>query len=128
MSTLAQDYKIAAPAEKVWQALTDAAVMERWGAAPAKSDAREGGEFSLWNGDIHGTYTKLIPGQLIEEDWFGHDNPSWKYTVRFDFESDGDTTEVHMTYSGDIVDQQRDIDDWREYYFEPIKHLLEEQA
>lgn len=71
MSTLEQDYEIAAPVEKVWQALTDASIMEQWEAGPGTSDCREGGEFSLWDGDIHGVYTKLVPGQLIEQDWYG---------------------------------------------------------
>lgn len=125
---LNQTYVIKAPVAKVWQALTDAAVAEQWGAAPAKVDPTEGGEFSYWDGDIHGVFTKLVPEKLIEQDWYGHDNPSWKYTVRFTFEDQGDSTTVGMLLSGDIVDEQRDIDDWRDYYFDPIKKLLERQA
>jgi uncharacterized protein YndB with AHSA1/START domain len=127
MKTLEQEYEITAPAEKVYRALTDAAVMEQWGAGPARSDAREGGEWSLWDGDIHGTYTKLVPNELIEQDWYGHDNPTWKYTVRFSLKPVGEATIVHMTYAGDILDEQKDIADWREYYFEPIKKLLEQK-
>jgi len=126
VSTLIQDYEITAPVAKVWQALTDATVMEQWGAGPAKSNAVEGGEWSLWDGDIHGTFTKLVPNELIEEDWYGHDNPSWKYTVAFKFTQENDTTKVRMEYSGDIQDEQRDISDWQEYYFNPIKELLEQ--
>ena len=29
-----------------------------------------------------------------------------------------------MLLSGDIVDEQRDIADWRDYYFDPIKKLV----
>jgi uncharacterized protein YndB with AHSA1/START domain len=125
---LEQTYEIKAPIAKVWQALTDASVAELWGAGPAKMDARVGGEFSYWDGDIHGTFTKLVPQKLIEQDWYGHDNPTWKYNVVFTFEEDGDTTTVHMLLSGDIVDEQRDIADWRDYYFEPIKKSLEQQS
>lgn len=126
MSTIEQDYEIHAPVEKVWQALTDAEVMARWTGDPAQSDAQEGGTFSLWEGDIHGTYIKLIPNQLIEQDWYGHDNPSWKYHVSFSLALEGSSTKVHMVYSGDIVDRQKDIDDWRDYYFNPIKKKLEQ--
>lgn len=97
MQTITQDYKIAAPVDKVWQALTDASVMEQWGAGPAKSDAVEGGKWSLWDGDIHGTFTKLVPGELIEEDWYGHDNPTWKYTIVFRFTEENDVTKVRMS-------------------------------
>ncbi len=127
MKQIEQTYTIKAPVAKVWQALTDASMAEQWGATPAKVDAREGGAFSYWDGDIHGTYTKLMPEKLIEQDWYGHDNPTWKYTVSFAFEGDGSQTTVHMVYSGNIVDEQKDIADWRDYYFDPIKKMLEQQ-
>lgn len=125
MKQIEQTYTIKAPVSKVWQALTDAAVAEQWGAAPAKVDAREGGEFSYWGGDIHGKYTKLVPNKLIEQEWYGHDNPTWKYNVVFTFEGNDKSTTVHMTYSGNILDEQKDIADWQDYYFSPIKELLE---
>jgi uncharacterized protein YndB with AHSA1/START domain len=83
MNQLEQTYTIQAPAAKVYQALTDAKMAEQWGAAPAQTDPKEGGEFSYWDGDIHGTFTKLVPNQLIGQDWYGHDHPERKYTVRF---------------------------------------------
>lgn len=126
-SHIEQTYTIKAPVSKVWQALTDAAAAEQWGAGPAKVDAREGGEFSYWDGDIHGVYTKLVPNTLIEQDWYGHDNPTWKYNVVFKLKGESDTTTVHLAYSGNILDEQKDIKDWQDYYFTPIKELLERQ-
>ena len=126
MKQIEQTYTINAPVEKVWQALTDAKLAEEWGAGPAKVDAQEGGEYSFWDGDIHGVFTKLVPNELIEQDWYGHDNPTWKYSVVFSFDTSKDSTKVHMTYSGNILDEQKDITDWKEYYFDPIKKLLEQ--
>lgn len=125
MKTIEQTYTIEASLDDVWQALTDDDTAEKWGAGPAKVNAHEGGEFSYWDGDIHGTFTKITPKERIEQDWYGHDNPTWKYTVVFTFEVTGDATTVKMTYSGNIVDEQRDIKDWLEYYFGPIKRMLE---
>jgi len=125
MKQIERTYIINAPVEKVWQALTNAEVAEQWGATSARIDAREGGEYSFWDGDIHGTFTKLIPNKLIEQDWYGHDNPTWKYNVTFTFEGDDKVTNVCMVYSGDILDEQKDMADWRDYYFDPIKKLLE---
>jgi activator of HSP90 ATPase len=127
MKSIQQDYVIKAPVSGVWKALTDGQTAEQWGAAPAKVEAHEDGEFSYWDGDIHGIFTKLIPEKLIEQDWYGHDNPTWKYTVSFTFEGDDETTTVHMVYSGNILDEQKDIADWRDYYFDPIKKLLEKE-
>lgn len=128
MKQIEQTYIIHAPIGKVWQALTTAESAEQWGAGPAKVDAQEGGEYSYWDGDIHGVFTKLVSNQLIEQDWYGHDNPTWKYTVSFSFEGDGSATKVYMVFSGNIQDEQKDIADWKEYYFDPIKKLLEQKA
>jgi uncharacterized protein YndB with AHSA1/START domain len=125
MQQIRQTYTINAPIIKVWPAFTDATTAEQWGAGPARVDAREGGEFSYWDGDIHGTFTKLVPEKLIEQDWYGHDHPERKYNATFTFGSDGDVTTIHLTFAGEIEDEQKDIGDWREYYFNPIKELLE---
>jgi uncharacterized protein YndB with AHSA1/START domain len=127
MSQIEQTYSIQAPISTVWRVLTDGPTAEQWGATPAKVDAREGGEFSYWGGDIHGIFTKLVPEKLIEQDWYGHDNPTWKYNVVFTFEGDDRSTTVHMVYSGNIMDERKDIADWRDYYFDPIKKLLEQR-
>jgi uncharacterized protein YndB with AHSA1/START domain len=126
MNTIQQSYTINAPIEKVWESLTSADIAEQWGASPAKVDAHEGGKFSYWDGDIHGVFTKLVPEKLIEQDWYGHDNPTWKYRAVFTFESNDATTTVHLEFSGDIQDEQKDIADWKDYYFDPIKKLLEQ--
>jgi activator of HSP90 ATPase len=64
--------------------------------------------------------------QTLEQDWYGHDHPEEKYRAEFSFSQDGDVTTVRLRYSGNIYDEQRDISDWQEYYFDPIKKLLEE--
>ncbi len=128
MQQIEQTYTIKAPLAKVWWALTTAEAAEEWGAGPAKFDVTEGGEFSYWDGDIHGINTKVVPEKLLEQDWYGHDHPEEKYRTSFTFEQDGDATLVHFVYSGHIYDEQRDISDWKEYYFDPIKKLLEQAS
>ena len=125
MKSIEQTYLINAPIEKVWWALTTAEGGEKWGAGPAKFDANEGGEFSYWDGDIHGVNTKVMPEKLLEQDWYGHENPEWKYTASFTFEADKDSTVVRLIFSGSILDEQKEIKDWHDYYFTPIKELLE---
>lgn len=73
--------KVAAPIEKVWQAWTTPADIKQWNAASddwhttaATVDLRVGGAFSSrmeakdgsMGFDFAGTYTKIIPNQLIE--------------------------------------------------------------
>jgi uncharacterized protein YndB with AHSA1/START domain len=127
MKQIEQTYAIKAPIERVWWALTTAEGAEGWGAGPAKFNASEGGEFSYWDGDIHGVNTKVVPEKLLEQDWYGHDNPSWKYTTSFTFEADGGgTTLVRLVFAGNILDERKEVKDLQDYYFDPIKKLLEE--
>ncbi|HWZ65320.1 MAG TPA: SRPBCC domain-containing protein [Patescibacteria group bacterium] len=126
MPQITQTYIIKAPLAKVWWALTTAKAAEQWGAGPAKFDAFEGGEFSYWDGEIHGINTKVIPEKTLEQDWYGHDHPEEKYRMSFVFEHQVGTTTIHVIFAGHIYDEQKDIDDLRDYYFEPIRKLLEQ--
>jgi activator of HSP90 ATPase len=125
MKEIKQTYTIKAALHEVWWSLTTKEAAEQWGANPAEVDAVEGGKFSYWGGDINGAFTKIVPQQLIQQDWYGHDHPDRKFDVTFRFEEKGSETLVHLEYSGEIEDEGKDIKDWQEYYFDPIKKLLE---
>ena len=124
MIQIDRTFTINAPLEKVWQALTDDSVIEAWGAGPATMEPKVSGGFSLWDGDIHGTNTEFIPNKLLRQDWYGHDHPEHKYDVTFEFDGDDKTATVHLVHEARDDDTSMS-DDWNEYYFEPIKRLLE---
>ena len=124
--SIEQVYDFNAPVSKVWQALTDATTMEQWGAGPAIMNAYEGGEWSLWGGDIHGTNTKVVPEKLLEQTWYGHDHPEREFIARFAFIANGSHSTVELSFTGNIEDEQKDVADWRDYYFDPIKKLVEQ--
>ncbi|MAG60065.1 hypothetical protein CMO96_04730 [Candidatus Woesebacteria bacterium] len=56
-----KDYHIKASKDKVWQALVDPDVVNRWGGGPATMSDEEGSEFKLWGGDIHGPVPYRMP-------------------------------------------------------------------
>lgn len=126
MQDITQTYTIKAPVAKVWQALTDAKLIEQWHAGPAEFDATVGGTFSLWGGDIHGTNTAVVPNERLEQDWYGHDHPDRRYRVHFVLKADGDHTVVELLHKDVPADELHDFaEGWREYYFDPITELLE---
>jgi uncharacterized protein YndB with AHSA1/START domain len=130
MRTIQQDYTINAPISEVWRAFTTAEMAEQWGASPAKVNASEGGEFSYWDGDIHGTTTKIEVEKLLEQDWYEHDHPERLHKVTFTFEAaDADTTKIHLAQT-DVGDDEfaSMADGWADYYFDPMKALLEKAA
>ena len=126
MKQIDQTYSIKAPIDKVWQALTDAKLGEQWGAGPAAFDLKEGGEFSYWGGDIHGTNTKIVANKLLEQDWYGEDRPEHCYKVSFELNEVGGATTVHLIHA-DVPDEEaEDFEEgWKDFYFDPIKELLE---
>lgn len=109
---------VAAPVDAVWRAYTTPADIVQWNAASddwhttaASVDLREGGAFSsrmeAKDGsegfDFAGTYTRIVPGRLIEYA-FGD------RTARVEFDPVGDAVRVRVTFDAETthpVEQQR---------------------
>ena len=127
MKKTVQEYYIGASADKVWQALVDPKVIERWGAGPAKmSNKLE--EFSLWGGEIHGKNTSVDKKKELTQDWFAED---WKEPSRVTFKltQDGEGTRIKLIHEN-IPDGSLEAisQGWRDYYLGPIKELLESEV
>ncbi|HKB88697.1 MAG TPA: SRPBCC domain-containing protein [Patescibacteria group bacterium] len=125
MKSLKEIYKIKAPIEKVWDALTNAKTIEKWGGGPVKMKAVESSEFSFWGGDIKGINTKVIKEKELSQEWMSGD---WdKYSkVNFKLNEKEGVTTVELTQSGIPDKEFMDIKDgWNRYYLGEIKALLE---
>ena len=125
MKTITQTYTIKAPVEKVWEALVDPAMIEKWGGGPAVMDDNVGTEFSLWGGDIYGTNTKVVPNKILEQDWYGGE---WEKPSKVIFklsEKDGVTT-LDLVHTDLPEESESDFaDGWKNYYCGPLKELVE---
>ena len=125
MKTIKQSYKINAPAEKVWQALVDPKIIEKWGAGPAQMDDKVGTRFKLWGGDIHGRNTKVVKNKKLVQDWYGG---NWQKPSKLTLELtnlDG-KTQVELVHE-DVPDKEAENieDGWKRYYMGPLKGYLE---
>ena len=125
MKTIRQEYQISAPAEKVWEALVDPKMIEKWGGGPAKMRAEAGFEFSLWGGDIHGKNIEVVKSKKLVQEWYSGD---WEKPSRAAFvltAKDGGTV-VFLTHENVPDEEAKDIaDGWNHYYLGKIKELLE---
>jgi uncharacterized protein YndB with AHSA1/START domain len=128
MKQIEQTYIIQAPISKVWQAFTDETIMARWSGGPAKMDATVGGTFTMWDGDVYGTNVKVAPEELLAQDWCGGDDPEKPYPVTFTFHQVNEgTTEISLVHAEVPDDEYEDFaEGWIDYYFDPIKELLED--
>jgi activator of HSP90 ATPase len=125
MKTIEQKHRIKAPVAKVWQALTNAKVIEKWSEAKAQMDDKEGTDFKLWGGDIHGKNIKIVKNLELVQDWFSGE---WKTPSRVLFKliDKGKETEMNLTQKNvpdqDALDISRG---WKDYYIGPMKEYLE---
>ncbi len=125
MKSIQQSYQINAPIGKVWQALVDPKLIKKWTGQQAVMDDQVGTQFKLWGGDIHGTTTKVIIEQLLEQDWYAGDWPkASKLRITLSLEEKG--TQVDLVHEGVPENEFDSISKgWKDYYFGAIKKLLE---
>jgi activator of HSP90 ATPase len=126
MKSIKKNYQIKSTAEHVFTALTNPLTIEMWTGAPAKMEAVEGTEFSLWDGDISGINLEIIKEKKLKQLWYfeGEENES---IVTISLFQEGNSTRVELLHTG-IPDEAFDniVDGWDRYYFKPLKQLLEE--
>lgn len=126
MKHIKKIYVINSPVEKVWEALVNPEIIEKWGGGPAKMKDLLGFKFSLWGGDIHGKNIKVVKNKTLVQEWFSGewDKPS---IATFNLESVGEKKTKLELFHVDVPDTESDsIDDgWDEYYLGPLKNLLE---
>lgn len=125
MTQIKQTYKIHAPLDRVWDALVNPKTIYKWGGGPAKMKDREGYKFSLWGGDIHGKNIKVVPHELLEQDWYGGDWPEPSKVTFTLSEENGETT-IELVHTGVPEDEVSNFDrGWQTDYMGPLKELLE---
>jgi uncharacterized protein YndB with AHSA1/START domain len=115
------EIEIAAPPERVFQALTDREQALRWGADELfemtawEMDARPcgkwrflskerkpSGEYSVSEFEHHGEIVEIDPPRLLVYTWFAnwHEQPSHKTVVRWELAPTPNGTRVKVTHSG----------------------------
>ncbi len=118
-----------APIEKVWAALVNPEMIEKWGAGPAKMSDKVGYEFSLWAGDIHGKNIEVNnppkgKKRLVQE-WYAGKWPEAS-TATFELTHKDGCTTIHFTHVKVPDAEFKDIDQgWDEHYLGKIKSFLE---
>ncbi len=120
---IVKEILIHAPAERVFQALTDPSQLVQWWGAPGRfqatrleADLRPGGVWRMTGTGmggkpftIRGEYRTIDRPRLLEltwlADWHEHEHPT---VVRFDLEEKDGATLVRLTHSGFASQASRD--------------------
>jgi uncharacterized protein YndB with AHSA1/START domain len=124
MKHLKQRHAITATPEEVYTALTNPLTIELWSGYPADFTPVEGSEFSIWEGDITGKNLKLVPNELVQQQWYfdGQDEVS---LVTIKLRKEGNNTLVELTHEN-IPDEAFDdmAEGWKKYYFGAIRNYF----
>jgi uncharacterized protein YndB with AHSA1/START domain len=135
MKTIKQMYVIEAPVAKVWQALVDPEMINKWGGGPAKMSDEVGFEFELWNGDIWGKNVKVIKEKRLVQEWYAAKWEEPSTLILTMIEKDGSagsgqvSTLVGLVHENVPDEGAEDIENgWRNYYMIPLKNFVEKNS
>lgn len=125
MKSLRVKYLIKADRKVVWRALTDARMIEKWGAGPAVMDDKVGTSFKLWGGETYGKNIRVTKYKNLRQEWYSGkwDEPS---QVAFNLTERDNKTEIELVHE-DIPDSdyEKIKDGWQRYYLGPLKDFAE---
>ncbi len=118
----------ASPLE-VYEALMDSKKHAKLTGEPAKISQKEGGAFSTYSGYATGKNIKLTPGKIIVQEWRASDWPEKHYSeISFEFKKEGKNTKMTFVQKGIPAEKCEDIKKgWKDYYWEPMKKMLEDK-
>lgn len=125
MNDLSQTYHIAAPIEKVWQALVDSDQITQWSDAPAEMSTRLE-SFSLWDGEIHGKNLEVVPNEKLVQEWYGWDEQLGASRVVITLTTEGKETVLELTHTHIPDAEYEEVESgWRNFYLEPMIEWVE---
>lgn len=111
----------------VYEALMDSRKHARFTGAPARISRKPGGPFSAYDEYITGFTIEFVPDTRIVQAWRGSDWPEGCYSlVVFSLKKAKGGTRLEFTQIGVPGKEYKGIHaGWREFYWEPMKAMLE---
>jgi uncharacterized protein YndB with AHSA1/START domain len=124
---------IAAPIERVWAALTDAAAIGEWMLdEEVEVDLQVGGAYAFFDKETRGHFTHIQAITLLEYTWRQGSWPKeWGDSlVHWELKTQGENTQVMLRHNRFPNDEERDSHDegWDMYWIEPMQEWLESNA
>ena len=127
--TIRQSVTIKASPHAVYEALMDSRKHAKFTGAQAKISRKVKGRFSAYDGYIEGVHLDLVPDKKIVQSWRGSDWPEAHFSkATFSLRKIKNGTRLMFTQSGVPAQHYHGIHQgWRDYYWKPMKELLEKE-
>ncbi|XP_014664143.1 PREDICTED: activator of 90 kDa heat shock protein ATPase homolog 1-like [Priapulus caudatus] len=119
--TLSETFKCTA--DELYAALVVPEQVRAWTGSPAEIDGQSGGKFSMFSGNVEGTFLDLRPGSQIIQRWRFKDWPAGHTSmVTINIRETNDGTIMDVSQTSIPADQyDKTNDGWKRYYFQAIK-------
>lgn len=122
--SLTEEFKTTA--DEMYITLTLAERLSMFTRSQCRSDVNVGGQFSIMNDNITGSYVELVPSSKIVEKWRFKDWPADTFsTVTIELQQKSDCTVLKLSQTGvPDYDKVRTEEGWKQYFWGPIKQLF----
>ncbi|KAJ3021643.1 hypothetical protein HKX48_008124 [Thoreauomyces humboldtii] len=122
VTTIKQTIEFAASPRDIYETLLDVQRVQAWTRGKAQVGREAGSAFVLFDGNISGTTTELVPNTKIVQQWRLKTWPVGHFsTVTFDLGEGSDKTVLKVTQSGVPVSEKEMAKQWERYYWHSIK-------
>ena len=124
--TIHQEITYQADPDRLYETLISAQSFSEFTGASAEIDAREGGAFSCFGGQIAGRNIELVPGERIVQAWRVATWAEGVYSiVRFSFEKLESNTRLTLDHAGFPDGAGEHLEGgWPKMYWDPLRKYL----
>ncbi len=126
LTALHQEIPIKAAPQRIYEALLDSKKFAAFSGAPAEIDAKEGGAFAMFAGQILGRNVELVANQRIVQAWRPtHWDAGFYSIVEFQLKPQDAGTLVILDHKGfPEGDFDHLTEGWNGHYWEPLKRYF----
>ena len=127
--TIRQSVTFKTSPHAVYEALMDSRQHAKFTGAKAKISRKVGGKFVAYDGYIEGLNVDLVPDKKVVQAWRGSDWPEGHYSrATFSLRKVKNGTRLTFTQTGVPGQEYHGIrQGWRDYYWKPMKEMLEKR-
>ncbi|MBN1790881.1 MAG: SRPBCC domain-containing protein [Bacteroidales bacterium] len=124
MKTIKQHHFIKATPEEVFTAITNPFTIELWSGYPAQMEAREGTEFSIFEGDIAGRNIKISENKELVQEWYFGDRQE-QSIVTISLKQHQSGTKVSLEHTNVPDEEAEEFEEgWNNTYWGAIKEFF----
>ncbi|VDM44841.1 unnamed protein product [Toxocara canis] len=122
--SLSENFKI--QPDRLWEVLTEPELVKKWSGGNTQIDLRVGGEFSMFNSMVTGSFLRIEQNKELDMKWRLKSYPSGHYAnMRFILEDEGDSTKIRVEATGVPRGQRDDTENGiRRYYLQSISRTF----